>query len=94
MCSPARVALWCSRQGNSTSDGNGACGNLVHVLAGLGRETLVLSTSGEKASVDNGMRTTMVGPKLEDEPILSLHPWLLDDPMFKGTYVSDGVATR
>ena len=55
---------------------------------------LALSTGGKKASVDKGMWTTIVGPKLVDEPILGLHPWLLDDPMFKGTYVSNQVATR
>ena len=66
----------------------------MHVLTGLGRETLALSTGGEKASVHNGMRTTMVGPRPVDKLILGLHPWLLDNPMFKGTYVSEEVATR
>ena len=47
------------------------------------------STGGEKASVDKGIWTTIVGPKPVDEPILGLHPWLLDDPMFKGMYVSN-----
>ena len=55
---------------------------------------LILSTGGEKASVDKGMQTTIVGPKPVDELILGLHLWLLDDPMFKGMYVSDEVATR
>ena len=52
------------------------------------------STGGEKTSVDKGMQTTIVGPKPVDEPILGLHPWLLDGPMFKGTYMSDEVAMR
>ena len=66
----------------------------MHILTGLGRETLALSTGGKKDSVDKGMQTTMVGPRPVDKPILGLHPWLLDDPMFKGTYVSKEVATR
>ena len=74
--------------------GNAVCRDPAQALSGLGRETLAFSARGEKASVHRGMQTTMVGPRPEDEPILSLHPWLLDEPMFKGTYVSDEVATR
>ena len=52
------------------------------------------STGGEKTLVNKGMQITIVGTKPVDELILGLHPWLLDGPMFKGTYVSEEVATR
>ena len=73
---------------------SGACRDLVHVLTGVGGEMVAPSTGGKKASVDKGIWTTIVGPKPVDEPILGLHPWLLDGHMFKGTYISNKVAMR
>ena len=75
-------------------DTSGTCRDLVSILTRLGGEVVTPSTGGMKALVDKGIWTTIVGPKPVDEPILGLHPWLLGDPMFKGMYISDGVATR
>ena len=75
MCSPARVALWCSQHGNSTSGGNAVCRDPEWALSGLGREMLTFSAGGEKASVHRGMQTTMVGLRPKDETILSVHLW-------------------
>ena len=75
-------------------DGKAVCRDPEWALSGLGRETFAFSARGEKASVHRGMRTTMVGPRPEDDLTLGLHLWLLGEPMFRGTYVSDEVATR
>ena len=71
-----------------------ACRDLVHIFTREGGEMIAPSTGGKKASVDKGMQTAMVGPKLVEEVILSFHPWLLDGPIFRGTYVFDKVATK
>ena len=52
------------------------------------------SIGGKKVLVDKGIWTTIIGPRPVDELILGLHPWLQDNPMFKGTYISNEVATR
>ena len=75
-------------------DTKGACRDLVNVLTGLEGEMVTPSIGGKKVLVDKGIWTTIIGPRPVDKLILGLHPWLRDDPMFKGTYVSDGVATR
>ena len=71
-----------------------ACRELVHDFAGIGGEMIAPSVGGEKASVDNGMWTAIVGPKPVGDVILSFHPWLLDGPIFRGTYIFDVVAMR
>ena len=66
----------------------------MHAFARIGGETIAPSVGGKKASVDNVMRTAIVGPKLVGDVILSFHLWLLDGPIFRGTYVFDKVAMR
>ena len=94
MCSSARVALWCSQQGDSILGDSRACGEPEHVFAGMGEETITPSVGGKKAPVHNGIQTTIVGPKLVGDVILSFHPWLLDGPICRGTYMFDMVAMR
>ena len=94
MCSFARVALWCSQQGDSISGDSRACRELVHVFARMVGEMTISSVGGEKASVHNGIQTAMVGPRPVGNVILSFHPWLLDGPICRGTYVFDTVVMR
>ena len=70
------------------------CRELAHAFARIGGVMVTPSAGGEKASVDNGMQTAIVGPKLVGDVILSFHLWLLGSPIFRGTNVFDSVATR